>query len=99
MLFSIQGKLTYDSEEDSARLFELFTNWSPPEGIDIKEMYQYAEDSGTLIIAEVQSPAAMYEALSPFNPYVSFDVKPLLAMDKMVELGQRALDWRKTVGG
>lgn len=98
MLFaSIYSFRATASEATVKRLTNLFVNWQPPKGYTIKVHYSFADGSGGMSLVEASSEAALYEANSPWLPFVEFRVVPIVEIEKAVPLGLAAIAWRESV--
>jgi hypothetical protein len=85
------------SEEAAKRVQQIYSQWKPPEGVEIKAFYSLADGSGGIVISEANSPAAMLEAISPFTPYLDYRVTPIVEIAEAVSIGQRVNAWRDSI--
>ena len=85
------------SEEKSKRLLQVFANWTPPAGYEIKAHYVLADGSGGVVISEGSTAAAAYEAAAAFSPFMHFRVAPLLDVTESVPIATRVNAWRDSV--
>ena len=97
MLFAITFTVTDASEEGLARNLKLFTEWQPPQGLEFKAFYSWANSNGGIAIAEVSSAAALLEATAAFAPYLSFEAVPIVEQTEAVGLFQRSIAFRDSV--
>ena len=97
MLFAVTYTWRDPSEEEEKRALQLFSNWTPPSGYDIKAHYSFGDASGGLLIVDVSSSAALTEASAPWGPF--FDLKPVPVMDvsDAVPIFQKTNAWRDSV--
>jgi hypothetical protein len=84
-------------EEDSKRIVKLFTNWTPPAGVEHKSHYVFADGSGGLVIMEVSTPAAGFESTEPWTPFMDQRIVPLLDVGEAVPLATKVAAWRDSV--
>jgi hypothetical protein len=84
-------------EETGRRLLQVFANWKPPAGYEIKAHYVLADGSGGVVIAEASAAAAAYEAAAAFTPFMHFRVAPVLDVTESVPIATRVLAWRDSV--
>lgn len=84
-------------EETGRRVLQVFANWKPPAGYEIKAHYVLADGSGGVVIAEASAAAAAYEAAAAFTPFMHFRVAPVLDVTESVPIATRVLAWRDSV--
>ncbi len=94
ILYSPRGDVT---EEGEKRLLQLFANWKPPAGYDIKNHYGYADTGGGLLIVEAASVEALAEAAAPWGPFLQFESHPIADVTQTVPIAQRVYGWRDSV--
>lgn len=85
------------SEESQKRVVQVFANWRPPAGYEIKAHYVLADGSGGVVIAETSAAAAAYEAAAAFTPFMHFRVAPVLDVTESVPITTRVSAWRDSV--
>ena len=85
------------SEEASKRAQQIYSQWKPPAGLEIKAFYSFADGNGGIAIAEATSAAAMLETISPFAPYFEYKVVPIVEIAEAMAIGQRANAWRDSL--
>ncbi len=85
------------SEEAAKRVQQIYSQWKPPAGVEIKAFYSLADGSGGIVISEATSAAAILEAISPFAPYLEYNVTPIVEIAEAVSIGQRVNAWRDSV--
>jgi hypothetical protein len=97
MLFMATYKPRGDwSEATGKRSLQLFTSWKPPAGFEFKSHYA-SPTGGGFFLAEVNSPAAALEAMSPFGSFFDFEITPVVDMMEAVPIIQRTNAWRDSV--
>ncbi len=97
MLFIITYISRHESEELEQRGLNVFKSWTPPVGFEFKSHYAFADGHGGVAVVEVDSPATLYEAITPFHVFNDFDVHPALDIEEAVPLGDKAMAWRDSV--
>jgi hypothetical protein len=85
------------SEEAAKRVQQIYGQWKPPAGVEIKAFYSLADGSGGIVISEATSAAAILEAISPFAPYLDYNVTPIVDIGEAVSIGQRVNAWRDSI--
>ncbi len=97
MLFAITYTARDTSEEKEKRSLQLFANWTPPSGYDIKAHYSFSDASGGLLIAEISSPAALTEASAPWGPFFDIKAVPVMDVSDAMPIFQKVTEWRDSV--
>lgn len=97
MLFASIHKVRQPSEGSQQRLLHLFTQWKPPRGFAIRAHYAFTDGTGGLLLVDAETPAAAYEAVVPWVPFLEFHTVPILEVDKAVPIALGALAWRDSV--
>ena len=92
VLYSPRDNIT---EETQKRSLQLFTNWSPP--FEFKANYARGDSKGGIAIVESDSVEAIIEGISPWVPFLDFEVTPVMDIQAAVPAFQRAYDWRDSV--
>ena len=85
------------TEEAEKRLQQLFMNWTPPDGFDIKAHYGFADGSGGVLIVEASSASALAGASSPWGPYIEIKTIPAVDVAEGVAIAQKVYAWRDSV--
>ncbi len=85
------------SEEASKRVLQIWSQWKQPAGLEIKAFYVLADESGGIVISEASTAAAVLEAISPFAPYLEYNVTPIVEITEAVPILQRVNAWRDSV--
>lgn len=97
MLFANVYRYRRDqSEADDARVLELFSNWQPPEGMEIKHWWFNANQTG-IVIFEVDNAEVIAKTLAPWNIYFDWEVSPIVEIASLAELGGEAVAWRNSI--
>ncbi|MGA2286762.1 MAG: DUF3303 family protein [Dehalococcoidia bacterium] len=84
-------------EEMGKRLLQVFANWKPPAGYEIKAHYELADGSGGIVLSEASTAAAAYEAAAAFTPFMHFRAAPVLDVAESVPIAARVSAWRDSV--
>ncbi len=95
MLFYVswQPRAGQGPKEAEAAL-ELFSRWTPPEGMEFKAFYGRV-DGGGFAISEVDSAETIFEASAPWaGVYFDYDIVPIVEIDKAVELVNKGITFR-----
>jgi Domain of unknown function (DUF3303) len=85
------------TEESEKRSLQLFKNWQPPEGLEFKGFYDYADANGGIAIAESDSAEAILEATAPWGIFFNFSVRPIVPTDKSPAIYAKASAWRDSI--
>ncbi len=84
-------------EEAAKRVQQIYSQWKPPAGMEIKAFYSFADGNGGIIITEASSAAVILEAISPFSPYFEYKMSPIVEIAEAVSIGQRVNAWRDSI--
>ena len=84
------------SEADEARVLQLFSNWHPPAGMDVKHWWFDANQTG-IVIFEADDAEAIAQGLAPWNIYFDWEVSPIVEIATLAEMGGEAVAWRNSI--
>jgi hypothetical protein len=85
------------TEEREKRTLALFRKWQIPDGVDFKGFYDYADGNGGIAIVEADSAELMLETIAPWSAYFQFTIRPLVPVEKSVEIVEKAYAWRDSI--
>jgi hypothetical protein len=85
------------SEEREQRTLKLFTSWEPPQGYELKALYDYADGDGGIAIVEASSAEALMEAHAIFATHFEFRARPIVDGQAAVGILQKAEAWRQSI--
>jgi hypothetical protein len=83
------------SEESERRTLALFTNWEPP--FEFKHHWARGDGEGGVAIIEADSAAQVLEGISPWAPYLAFEVAPAVPMEDAVPIFMKNQAWAESV--
>lgn len=95
MLFhlTLKPKASYTSDDQKAVL-QLWAQWTPPEGFEIKSFHIGADARGFALI-EATDAKAIFETTALWaDVYVNYDIVPVLPADEAVAIMQSAITKR-----
>ena len=96
MLFGVMYKPRPGGDEQrQERSLQLFTEWTPPDGIDFRAHYLRADGNGGIGIVDADAAAVIGEAVAPFSPFFEYEIVPLMEVEEAVAVLQRAVEWRE----
>ena len=76
----------------------LFQQWKAPAGFDMKSLY-YGGDGTVVVIADIQTSAAGYEATIPWTGW-EWKTIPVVEAAEMLQIIQKVRAWEdKVLGG
>lgn len=93
-IYTYRGDAT---EEKQKRRTQLYTNWTPPTGWEMKAHYTFADGTGGIVIAEASSAEALLEAAAPWEPFLEFKTAPLVDVAQGIPIAQKTYAWRDSV--
>jgi hypothetical protein len=94
MLFHVSWEFVDTSEEAERRSLTVFANWTPPAETQFQAIYGFADGGGGFALVETDSAAAMYRAVAPFSPWLSFTVRPVVPIEEAAQIGNEAIAFR-----
>lgn len=82
------------SSDQQKKAFEMFARWTPPTGLDIKQMYALVDGRG-FCVCDCDTAATAYAAMAPWAAiYNDYDIVPIVEMAQGVELLNAAFAFR-----
>lgn len=96
MLFAIIVTPRGGGEEEQKRGLQVFTNWTPPAGLEFRAHY-FLVTGGSIGIVEANSAATLLESITPFTSHFDFETVPIVEAAEAVPIVQRAFAWRDGV--
>ena len=84
------------SEADEKRMLQLFSQWKPGEGVEIKGWWALPDGSGVSVI-EAPSAEAVMKDVAPWGVYLDFNIQPAIEIGKAAEIWGQALAWRESI--
>lgn len=97
MLFLVTWDFTDTSEEGIERSLAVFQNWKPPEEVEFRGFYGYADQGGGCAIVEAQDAVAIAKTTAPFIPWMAFTVRPIMPVEESAQVAGQALAFLKSV--
>lgn len=97
MLFGMVYTLRNPTEQTDRRGINLFTNWTPPQGVEFQAHYEFADGSGGMATLQVASAEALYEATAPFRDIVEFKLVPVVEISVAIPLVQKTQAWADSI--
>jgi hypothetical protein len=93
MLFAIKYHPRSNRTAEDARLArDLFVAWNPPASVEIRDHYHFVSGGG-ILIADTESPTALYESVEPFKPMVDFDLEPVVNVIEAIAISMDIDEW------
>ena len=79
--------------EQQRELLTVFSQWQPPDGVDMKMLYISVDQRHSFGLFEAESAAPIMEVTSTFSDYLDFQVFPVLAAPEGAELMGKSQAW------
>ncbi len=95
MQFGVIYKERNPTEESQKRTLQLFTAWKPP--FTFVHHFALATGGGIAII-EADSAASVVEGITPWLPFLEFEVTPAVAIEEAVPIFMQTNAWRDSIG-
>ncbi len=98
MLFIInyRPKANLPTEQSEKRLLQLFSNWTPAAGLDIKAHYSLP-DGGGILIADSETAEAVIDTGARFGVFFDFTAQPAVEVATAAGIGLQVIEWRESV--
>jgi uncharacterized protein DUF3303 len=96
MLFATIYTARNPTEESQRRSLQLFTNWQPP--VPFQAHYARADGKGGITIWDIDDPALILEAVSPFTAFFDFEIVPIVNIEDAVPVFFKTNEWVASVG-
>jgi hypothetical protein len=97
MLFHVTWQFTDQSEEAERRSLAVFSQWQPPAGAEFQGFYGFVDGSGGVAIIEADSAATLARTTSPWTPWLTFAVTPIIPIEESAAIAQEGIDFRDSV--
>jgi hypothetical protein len=94
---SRQGGSPTDIEAAEKRGMDVFSKWTPPEGVTFHQFLSRIDARGGYAVVEADDPTLVAEGPAKFAPWFDFQVTPVLDMTQAIAIGQEAIDFRDSI--
>ena len=94
----LAGNYRFRVTDDRRAGLKRFMAWTPPPGFTFKGHWTSADGKGGLFVAEADTAAAAFEAVSAFGDLIEFDLVPIIDIMESVPISAKVLDWIDSVG-
>jgi hypothetical protein len=84
------------TEATEKRILQLFQNWKPAAGQEIKGWWLTSGGLGVQI-SEASSASVIMESIAPWAVYFEFNVQPAIEIGQAAEQLGKAIAWRDSV--
>jgi uncharacterized protein DUF3303 len=81
---------TTNSEEAIQRSLAFFLQWKPPDGLEFKGFWGFADGSGGVAVIDADSAATLARATAPFTPWMQFSANPVVPIEEASAIGGEA---------
>ncbi|MGB3352612.1 MAG: DUF3303 family protein [Mycobacterium sp.] len=96
MAFRLNGSAT-ENEEAAKRIVDLYSKWSPPDGMTFHQFVGRLDGGGTFAVIETDNPADLAATSAKFGPYVEYEVYPVQDVADTVQAAQEGIAFRESV--
>lgn len=87
-----------DNEAAPKRILELYSKWTPPEGMQIHHFLGSIAASGGYMVLETDNPTDLAETIANFGPYADYRVDPVLDVADAIQVAQASIKFRDSIG-
>lgn len=99
MLFAVNyRRRPIVDDEGTRRLIEIFLAWTPATSVEVVRHYHYARGGAGIVLLEVASASALYQALTTFDAIIEYSVEPLLEVGEAVAIKVDVDAWISEIG-
>ena len=88
-----------NTPEQRRGLLKVFSQWQPPEGVDMKMLYIATDERHTFGLFEAASAAAILQVTSTFGDYLEFEVFPVVPAQEGATIIGQTQAWVDEVKG
>ena len=100
MLFHLTWEFhTTNSEAVIQRSLGFFSQWEPPDGLEFRGFWGFADGSGGVAVVEADSAATLAKATAPFTPWMQFNAAPIVPVEEAAAIAGEAAAARAAFGG
>jgi len=85
-----------DRIEGSEMSQKLLATWAPSDAATMHQWLQRCDANGGFAVLETEDSAALYKDLATWNPWLEFEVYPVLDIGEASPLTQEAIDIAKS---
>jgi hypothetical protein len=93
-----QGGSPADIEVAEKRSMDVFSKWTPPEGVTFHQFLARLDTGGGYAVVESDNPMLVAEGPAKFAPWFDFEVTPVVDMTEAITVAQEAIDFRDSIG-
>jgi Protein of unknown function (DUF3303) len=85
------------SEELQARSLQVFSKWSPADGLDFQQFLGRVDGRGGYAVVETEDPTLIAKDMATFGAFFDFDVQPVLEIQESAQIGMQAVEFRNSI--
>ena len=82
------------TEETQARSLQVFSKWSPPDGVTFLQFLARVDGGGGFAVVETDNPGLLARTAAIFAPFLSTTIYPVLDNEEAVRLAGEAIEFR-----
>jgi Protein of unknown function (DUF3303) len=85
------------TEEVQARGLEVFSKWSPAEGMNFLQFVGRMDGPGGFAVVETDDPRLLARDTAIFSAFFDMTVYPVLDIEESARIGSEAVEFRRSV--
>ena len=85
------------SEETQARGLQVFSKWSPSDGVTFHQFLGRVDAKGGYAVVETDDPALVAKDMSIFSAFFEMSVTPVLEIADIAAIGGEAVEFRGSI--
>lgn len=102
MLFQVNysaraGGSAKENAESAKRALALFSNWTPPAGMEIKSFYARADGRGGTVVVETDDAKTLLDGPSKFGSVNEFEIVPVIEIGEGVTVLSESIAWAESI--
>lgn len=102
MKFMVSWKVNPSSsvataEADLKRSLQLFSKWSPPEGLKMTEFVERIDGQGGYVMCETDDPALLIDGPTKFAVANTFEVVPVMDIMDAIPIANEGIEFRDSI--
>jgi hypothetical protein len=86
-----------DTETAAKRSMDVFSKWTPPDGLTFHHFLARLDTGGGYAVVETDNPLLVADGPAKFGPWFDFEVVPVVDVAEGMTVAQEAIDFRDSI--
>ena len=91
------GGSAAENEAALARVLEVFSKWTPADGVTFHQFVLRVDGEGGFAVTEGDDPASGLRDVAKFLPFLEYAVYPVLDVAEGAGILAEGVEWRKSI--